>query len=74
MDEEEEEVIPLEGVRWSWFTPLILVLSMVGSIIAAIADLFIDHTAAVARHSIWAREQRDFRENASRDIERITQE
>ncbi len=73
MDEDEEEVTPLEGVRWSWLSPVILLLSAVGSIIGSISDLFTDLTVAIARHSIWAKEQEQFRSEASKEIERITE-
>jgi hypothetical protein len=70
-DEDIEEIEPLNGVRWSWLSPVILATGCVGSIVGDVLELFTDLAVTIARHSVWKAEQRDFEDSVKRDIERI---
>ena len=74
MEDEEDEVIELDGIRWSWLSPVILATGCVGQMIGSISELFIDMSVVIARHSLWEKDQREFREMVVRDIESITSE
>lgn len=70
--DDDEEIIELDGVRWSWLSPVILTTGCVGQVIGSVSELFTDLAVAMARHSMWKKEQRDFEDSVKRDIERIT--
>ncbi len=72
MEDEETEDFELKGIRWSWLTPVILTTGAIGQTIGVVSELFTDLAVAVARHSVWNAEQKDFAESVTRDIERIT--
>jgi len=71
-DEDQAEVEDLPPIRWSWTTPVILSGIVAAQIVEAIGDGITNLTTAVASHSNWRRQQRDFADQARRSIEEIT--
>lgn len=70
----EDESTPLAAVRWSWYSPVIILGVMVSEIINAVSDGVLNLTTTVASHSNYLQEQKDFEQEAAKAIERIVSE
>lgn len=69
--DEEIEDLTLSGIRWSWLSPVMLGIGAAGEVLGVVSECLTDLSVAVARHSIWKAEQKDFEESVIREIERL---
>lgn len=72
MDESDDcTEISVPSFRWTWLAPVILSASLASRMADGVSEFFGDVAVAVAGHTNWLAEQKDFEMQTSRDIERI---
>lgn len=69
--EDDEIEHTINGIRWNWLTPAILGIGCIGEVVGIVGETINDLSVAIARHSIWKMEQREFEQEATMAIERI---
>lgn len=72
MHDEDEDLYEVPPAEWTWKLPVFTLLSTISGIFDQIAQGISDTALGVVRHMNYEVQQKQFQEEAAREIERIT--